>query len=75
MPQVALETFHSLTITTFILIFFFFSFIYYYITPFWSASLKLNFKKTLILSFVKKLQTFVTVTPQLKASRTLNTSL
>jgi hypothetical protein len=54
MPQVQIETFHSLTITTFVLIFFFFSIIYYYITPFWSVILKLSVKKALISFFLLK---------------------
>lgn len=54
MPQADLTSFHSLTITTFVLIFFFFSFVFYYITPFWSTVLKLNVKKALISFFLLK---------------------
>lgn len=52
MPQADLTSFHSLTITTFFLIFFFFSFTFYYITPFWSTILKLDVKKALISFFL-----------------------
>jgi len=54
MPQADLTSFHSLTITTFLLIFFFFSFVFYYITPFWSTILKLSVKKALISFFLLK---------------------
>jgi uncharacterized protein (DUF983 family) len=54
MPQADLTSFHSLTITTFLLIFFFFSFVFYYVTPFWSTVLKLSVKKALISFFLIK---------------------
>jgi hypothetical protein len=54
MPQVDVASFHSLTITTSVLIFFFFSFVYYYLTPFWSVLLKLGVKKALIAFFLVK---------------------
>jgi uncharacterized protein (DUF983 family) len=54
MPQVDLTSFHSLTLTTFFLIFLFFSFVFYYITPLWSTVLKLSVKKLLISFFLLK---------------------
>ena len=54
MPQVAVETFHALTITTLILIFFFFSFVYYFVTPFWSVLLKVGVKTNLTSFFLLK---------------------
>ncbi len=54
MPQADLMTFHTLVILMGSLLLVLFSFIYYYLVPFWSALLKTDFKKLLIIFFIEK---------------------
>ena len=54
MPQADLTSFHSLTLSVFILVLAFFSFIYYYATPLWSAFNKSFVKKATINFFLIK---------------------
>jgi len=56
MPQADLTTFHSLVIYSGLMVTFFFILTFYYMTPLWSLTNKLNSKKTLVQFFLNKAQ-------------------
>jgi len=55
MPQADLTSFHSLTVTSCLLVLVFFSFSFYYLVPFWSVFHKVTAKKAQAGLFLSRL--------------------